>query len=72
MIFRFLIVDDDRHYGRLLSYRLEKDSQHEIEILHDGKELLARLKEGAQPDLIMMDIMMPGMNGIETRVQRRS
>lgn len=66
MIFRFLIVDDDRHYGRLLSYRLEKDSQHEIEILHDGKDLLARLKEGVQPDLIMMDIMMPGMNGIET------
>lgn len=66
MTFRFLIVDDDRHYGRLLSYRLEKDGQHEIESLHDGTELLKRLKDGAQPDLVLMDIMMPGLNGIDT------
>ncbi|MEO1077698.1 MAG: response regulator, partial [Bacteroidota bacterium] len=64
MTYRFFVVDDDRHYARLLSYRLDKDKQHEVRVFHSGEEALDALDE--RPDLILLDIMMPGIGGIET------
>ena len=57
------IVDDDRHYAKLLSYRLEKLPDVEVTIFNSGERLLAEWSE--PPDLILLDIMMPGMSGIE-------
>jgi two-component system, NtrC family, response regulator AtoC len=67
MNYRFFVVDDDRHYARLLSYRLSKSDNHEVEVMHSGEELLERLADGASgmPDLVLLDIMMPGVDGIE-------
>ncbi|MEO0857232.1 MAG: sigma-54 dependent transcriptional regulator [Bacteroidota bacterium] len=64
MTYRFFVVDDDRHYARLLSYRLDKDKQHDVRVFHSGEEALDALDE--RPDLILLDIMMPGIGGIET------
>lgn len=65
MTYRFFVVDDDHHYARLLSYRLDKDAEHEVHVFHSGEDALDALDEGNEPDLILLDIMMPGMGGME-------
>ncbi len=64
MKFRIFVVDDDRHYARLLSYRLDKNPDYAVTVYRSGEEVLERLDD--QPNLILLDIMMPGMGGIET------
>lgn len=64
MKFRIFVVDDDRHYSRLLSYRLDKNPDYEVTVHRSGEEALEHLDE--QPDLILLDIMMPGISGIDT------
>src|SRR5690606_6923649 len=65
MTYRFFVVDDDKHYARLLSYRLEKDKAHEVHVFHTGEAALDGLDAHA-PDLALLDIMMPGIGGMET------
>lgn len=64
MKFRIFVVDDDRHYARLLSYRLEKNPDFDVHVYSSGEDLLDHLNE--QPHLILLDIMMPGIGGMET------
>jgi two-component system, NtrC family, response regulator AtoC len=69
-MYHFFVVDDDRHYARLLSYRLGKGENHEVEVFYSGEEMLERLSD-AHPDLVLLDIMMPGLDGIETLKRAR-
>jgi nitrogen regulation protein NR(I) len=57
-----LIVDDDKS----IRYSLKRMMEEKYSILtaHNGEEALGRVKESS-PDLIIMDIKMPGRNGIE-------
>ncbi|NNE71384.1 MAG: sigma-54-dependent Fis family transcriptional regulator [Rhodothermales bacterium] len=63
MKYRIFVVDDDRHYARMLSYRLDKNPEYEVETFSSGEELLRNMVK--KPDLILCDIMMPGIDGIE-------
>ncbi|HIG75214.1 MAG TPA: sigma-54-dependent Fis family transcriptional regulator [Bacteroidetes bacterium] len=65
MTLRLFVVDDDRHYARLLSYRLDKDPEHEVRTFASGEDALDALDE-TPPDLVLLDIMMPGIGGMET------
>ncbi len=60
---RILIVDDDEQCRRLLSIRMESDG-YETETASDGVEALEVLR-GALPDLILLDLIMPRMNGYQ-------
>lgn len=62
---KVLIVDDEPDIIELLEYNLVKEG-YSVESAGNGKEALARLSEGFQPDLLVLDIMMPQMDGIET------
>jgi len=64
MGFRIFVVDDDPHYSRLMSYRLGKSGENEVQVFTSGEEALENLDQ--EPQLIMLDIMMPGIGGIET------
>jgi len=71
---RFFVVDDDQHYARLLSYRLEKGG-NEVQTFSSGPAVLAALKKASDqglPDLILLEIMMPGMDGVEVLKRIRS
>ncbi len=65
MTTRFFVVDDDRHYARLLSYRIDKAKDHEVHVFHSGEDALDALDQHT-PDLVLLDIMMPGIGGMET------
>lgn len=61
---KVLLVDDEKDIIDLLKYNLEKEKEFIIEVAYDGKEALKRV-ESFNPDLILLDIMMPEMNGLE-------
>lgn len=60
---KILLVDDDPDILEFLSYNLTKEA-YDIAIAHDGAEAVVKAKE-FNPDLILMDVMMPNMDGIE-------
>ncbi len=61
---KLLVVDDDRNQGQLYKIDLEDDG-HEVTLAGSGPEGLESLK-ASRPDLVVLDISMPGMDGIET------
>ncbi|WP_425805948.1 response regulator [Desulfitobacterium sp. Sab5] len=67
---KVLVVDDQLGVRRLL-YETFREDQHEVEMAGNGKEAL-QILEDFSPDLILMDMKMPGMNGIDTLRQIRS
>jgi two-component system, NtrC family, response regulator AtoC len=66
---RILIVDDEPLNLDLLDQELA-DMGHITERAMDGSEALAKL-DTANPDLVLLDYQMPGMNGIEVLKQIR-
>ena len=67
---KILVVDDQFGLRRLL-FEIFQEDQHEVQMAENGAEAL-RLFISFQPDLILMDMKMPGMNGIETLRQIRA
>ena len=57
------IVDDELAISKLLSYWVKEKWKYDIEVFNNGEDVLRRLN--AKPDLILLDIMLPGMNGID-------
>ena len=61
---RILIVDDNK-LNIKVARRALKDFDFEIDECYDGEESLRRIERGDEYDLVLMDIMMPNMNGEE-------
>lgn len=61
---KLLIVDDQVGIRRLL-FEAFNEEGYEVDLAGSGVEALEKVKT-ALPDLILMDMKMPGMNGIET------
>lgn len=59
-----LVVDDDEAIRETLRLILE-DSGYEVEEAADGLTALQRLRESARPMVVLLDLMMPRMNGDE-------
>ncbi len=67
----FLLVDDNENNRDMLSRRLEKKG-YNVTTAADGSEALSLLQKGEhQFDLILLDVMMPGINGIDVLTQLR-
>jgi CheY-like chemotaxis protein len=58
-----LVVDDNEDIRSLLSLVLQREG-HEVVLASDGTEALEKIKI-AKPDLILLDVMMPGLSGLE-------
>lgn len=66
---KILLVDDEE--GIQMLYREElQDAGYEVVSAYTGEEGLEKLKSES-PDLVILDIQMPGMNGIETLRQMK-
>jgi CheY-like chemotaxis protein len=59
-----LVVDDDPSVRDLFSDAL-REAGHRVEVAADGAQALARLREGAQPCVVLSDVRMPRMDGWE-------
>ncbi len=66
---RILVVDDDPEILDMLSRGLKFEG-YEIEIAADGEKALTRFRESA-PDLVLLDVMMPGLDGLEVAREMR-
>jgi two-component system response regulator MprA len=67
---KILVVDDERAVRDSLRRALELQG-YEVELANDGAEALARLAENGQLDAVVLDILMPGIDGLDVCRQLR-
>ena len=60
---KILVVDDEKPIADILKFNLEKEG-FEIVMAHDGDEAIEKANE-EQPDMVLLDIMLPGKDGLE-------
>ena len=65
-----LVVDDERHIVRLVQVNLER-AGYEVTTAYDGVEALEAV-QSELPDMIILDVMMPRMDGFETLKKLRA
>ncbi len=61
---RVLIIEDDVGVAEVLAYGLRKAGARDVVVANDGVTGLQRARQ-ERPDLILCDVMMPGLSGIE-------
>src|SRR5258707_10658260 len=62
---KILVVDDEPSIRKYLQTLLEVDG-YDVEAVSSGRDALERVNKGERPDFIILDVLMPEMNGIET------
>jgi DNA-binding response OmpR family regulator len=60
---KVLIVDDDKNICDLLRLYLEKDG-YSVILSHDGEEAVVKFN-ALKPDIVLLDVMLPGMDGLQ-------
>lgn len=68
-IFKILVVDDEKEIVDLVSARLVREG-YQVVTAFDGEDALAQIKV-EDPDVIVLDLMMPKLNGLEILKQLR-
>ena len=72
--FNLLLVDDDRSFVQLLLRMLEAQAQpgrgYDVRIAYSGESALKKLRSW-QPDLVLLDLVMPGLTGFEVLERMR-
>src|SRR6266576_2401140 len=62
---KVLVVDDEPSIRKYLQTLLEVDG-FEVETLSSGREAIKQISQGLRPDLVILDVLMPEMSGIDT------
>ncbi|MFP4168411.1 MAG: response regulator [Desulfonatronovibrionaceae bacterium] len=62
--FKVLLVDDEKEFVESLSERLQLRNL-DAEVAYDGEQALQALAEGKEPDVMVLDLRMPGIDGID-------
>lgn len=67
---KILLVDDDIDFVEITKSQLRKGG-FDVEVAYNGEECIEKVKKD-KPDLILLDIMMPVMNGYDTCLKLKS
>jgi len=70
MAYRLLVADDEKDVVETLRGRLVKEG-YDVVVAFDGEEALKKMEED-NPDIILLDLMMPKLNGYEVLKEIRS
>ena len=62
---KILVVDDEPSIRKYLQTLLEVDG-FDVEAVSSGREAIRRISDGMHPDFVILDVLMPEMNGIDT------
>src|SRR5690242_11441693 len=65
-----LLVDGEAGMLRYIRTLLEVD-EYKVETANTGEEAVERVQKGLQPDLVLLDLLMPGIDGLQTLEQLR-
>ena len=60
---RILVIEDERHIARFLEFVLKK-AGYEVAVAYNGPQALAAA-EPFEPDAVLLDLVLPGMSGVE-------
>ena len=61
---KILVVDDEIHIIKIIAYKM-RSAGYEVVSARDGVEALEQVRAG-RPDLVLLDVMMPRMDGFQT------
>ena len=67
---RILVVDDETFYAELIKMHLEETNRYEAEVVSDSNRVM-EVAKAFNPDLILLDIVMPGKDGGDVAAQLR-
>src|SRR5246500_3212421 len=67
---KILLVDDEPGMLRYIKTLLEVDN-YKVETATTGEEALEKVEKGLAPDLVLLDVLMPGIDGLQTLEQLR-
>ena len=62
---KILLVDDEREFVAILTQRLTKRN-YSVAFAHSGNDALVQLEDDKEIDVVILDVKMPGVDGIET------
>ncbi|MDD5265258.1 MAG: response regulator [Candidatus Bipolaricaulis sp.] len=66
---KILIVEDDKFLRELIVKKISNEGYDVLEAV-DGEQGLSQIKEG-HPDLVLLDLILPGIDGFEVLAQKR-
>jgi CheY-like chemotaxis protein len=69
--YKVFLIDDDAFLLNMYSLKFTKGG-FEVNTAQNSTEALSKLRNGYSPDIILLDIIMPGMDGIELLTQIRT
>lgn len=67
---KILIIDDEENFGKLVKKNIEQTGEFEVYTATNGEDGINLLRE-TRPDLVLLDIVMPGMDGADVAAQIR-
>lgn len=62
--YKILIVDDDKFLLGMYELKFHKNG-HEVTMITSAADALSKLKDGFVPDIMLLDIVLPGMDGLQ-------
>ena len=68
---RVLVADDEPHIGRIIKMKLEQ-GPFDVTLAYDGQEALDALEHDPSIALVLLDVMMPNLSGLDVLARMRS
>lgn len=66
-----LVADDEPHIGRIIKMKLEQ-GPFRVTLVHDGAQALAVLRADDAVDVVLLDLMMPNLTGLDVLIEIRA